>query len=110
MRRRSIAILQSTGRSRRRRHLPRIESLEPRSLLSVYMVTTADDNAGINPSPGAGTGTLRQAIIDSNAAPAPAGMVNLIDFNIPGSGAETIAPLSPLPEITAPVNIDGYTQ
>jgi hypothetical protein len=33
-----------------------------------------------------------------------------INFNIPGSGVKTIGPDSPLPIITSPVTIDGYTQ
>lgn len=53
-----------------------------------------------------GAGSLRQAIIDSNANP---GMDN-ISFNIPGAGPHTIQPLSALPTITDPVVIDGYTQ
>ena len=35
---------------------------------------------------------------------------NTIDFDIPGSGLQTIAPQSPLPAATAPVVIDGTTQ
>src|SRR5215207_3486638 len=54
----------------------------------------------------AGAGSLRQAIIDANGA---AG-ADVIDFNIPGAGPHTIQPASPLPAITDPVTIDGYTQ
>jgi large repetitive protein len=54
----------------------------------------------------AGTGSLRQAIISSNVATGP----NSINFNIPGSGVQTINLLSPLPAITQPVAIDGTTQ
>ena len=54
-----------------------------------------------------GPGSLRQAILDSNAA---TGSNNTIDFNISGSGVQTIAPLSPLPTITNPVLIDGESQ
>ena len=61
------------------------------------MTTTADS----------GPGSLRQAILDSNAA---TGGTNTIDFNIPGSGVHVIAPLSPLPAITNPVLIDGFSQ
>src|SRR6266542_3348043 len=54
-----------------------------------------------------GAGSLRQAILDSNAAaPGP----NTITFNIPDSGVHTISPVSALPTITVPVTIDGYTQ
>ena len=61
------------------------------------MSTTADS----------GPGSLRQAILDSNAA---TGSTNTIDFDIPGQGVQTIAPASPLPAITSPVLIDGTSQ
>src|SRR4051812_26052572 len=54
-----------------------------------------------------GAGSLRQAILDSNAS---AGVLDTISFNIPGTGVKTISPASPLPAITDPVIIDGYTQ
>jgi len=53
-----------------------------------------------------GAGSLRQAITDANNH---AGL-DTIDFNIPGSGVQTITPASDLPAITDPVIIDGYTQ
>ena len=53
-----------------------------------------------------GAGTLRQAILDANASPG----ADTIDFDISGDGVHTIAPLSPLPAITDPVAIDGYSQ
>jgi len=55
-----------------------------------------------------GPGSLRQAILNSNAAAGG----DLIAFNIPGPGIHTISPLSPLPALTddAGVTIDGYTQ
>ena len=53
-----------------------------------------------------GTGSLRQAILDANAA---AGADN-IKFAIPGDGPHTISPNSELPDITDSVTIDGYTQ
>ena len=64
----------------------------------VFVVTTTADS---------GPGSLRQAILDSNAA---TGGTNTIDFAIPGTGVQTIAPVSPLPAITNPVLIDGTTQ
>lgn len=54
----------------------------------------------------AGAGSLRQAIIDANAQ---AGL-DTIAFNIPGSGVQTIPPMTQLPTITDPVTLDGYTQ
>ena len=53
--------------------------------------------------------TLREAITASNAHPAASG-ANVIDFNIPGPGTQTIALTSALPDITAPTSIDGTTQ
>ena len=35
---------------------------------------------------------------------------NTIDFDIPGQGVQLIAPISPLPAITKPVLIDGFSQ
>lgn len=49
--------------------------------------------------------TLREAIIAANGA---AGK-DLITFNL-AAGATTIAPLSPLPELSAPVTLDGTSQ
>ena len=54
-----------------------------------------------------GTGSLRQAILNSNAAPPGP---NTITFNITGAGVHTIVPLTQLPTITVPVTIDGYSQ
>ncbi|MBI3418499.1 MAG: hypothetical protein HY043_24675 [Verrucomicrobia bacterium] len=64
---------------------------------TTFTVTTTND---------AGAGSLRQAIGDANASP---GLDSII-FNIPGAGPHSIQPLSPLPTITDPVVIDGYTQ
>jgi hypothetical protein len=52
-----------------------------------------------------GPGSLRQAILDANAA---AG-ADTIAFSI-GAGPQTILPVSALPSITGTVNIDGTTQ
>ena len=54
-----------------------------------------------------GPESLRQAILDSNAA---IGQTNTIDFAIPGDGLQTIAPLSALPAIIQAVLIDGESQ
>jgi titin len=55
-----------------------------------------------------GTGSLRQAIDDSNDTSGTA--TNLISFDITASGVQTIALTSGLPAITHPVVIDGTTQ
>jgi hypothetical protein len=73
---------------------------------TTFTVTNIGDNGGVNPAPGAGTGTLRQAIVDANST---AG-TDTIDFNIPGPGVHTITLAATLPAITGTVVIDGYTQ
>jgi titin len=73
-----------------------LQRLEDRALLSAIMVTNTSDS---------GPGSLRQAILDSNAAPGS----NRIEFSI-NSGIQTITPLTALPVITDPVTIDGTTQ
>lgn len=79
---------------------PSVEVLEDRWLLSTFLVLNTNDS---------GTGSLRQAILDSNAAPAITGQ-NLIGFAIIGTGVQTITLQSALPTVTASVLIDGYTQ
>ncbi len=56
-----------------------------------------------------GPGSLRQALLDANAT-ANVGGPDVIRFSIPGVGTHTIQPLSPLPQITDPVVLDGTTQ
>ena len=72
--------------------------------LMIFVVSNTGDNGGVDPAPLAGTGTLRQAIVDANANGGP----DAINFNIPGPS--TISPLAPLPAITGTVNIDGTSQ
>src|SRR5207302_613175 len=80
-------------------------------LPTMFSVTNTGDNGGINPAPFAGTGTLRQAIIDANALPNAAPSIpDQISFAIPGVGPFTIHLTSALPTITDPVSIQGYTQ
>src|SRR4051812_30336539 len=55
-----------------------VETLENRCLLSTFAVLNANDD---------GAGSLRQAILDANANPG----ADLIGFNIPGAGIQTIA-------------------
>jgi parallel beta-helix repeat protein len=64
---------------------------------AVFTVTNTNDS---------GIGSLRQAILDANATPG----ADTINFTIAGSGVQTIAPLSPLPDITNTVAINGYSQ
>ncbi len=63
----------------------------------LFVVTTPADS---------GPGTLRQAFLDANDAPGE----NRIEFHLPGAGPGKILILSPLPPITSPVIIDGWTQ
>jgi len=55
-----------------------------------------------------GTGSLRQTLLDSNAALTYSN--NLIQFNVSGPGSHVIAPASALPVIAEPMTIDGFTQ
>lgn len=71
-----------------------------------FTVTNTGDNGGVNPMAFAGTGTLRQAIVDSNNNPG----ADTIAFNIPGAGPHTIMPQAQLTSVTDAVTIDGYTQ
>jgi len=64
---------------------------------ATFTVTNTDDS---------GPGSLRQAILDAEAA----GGADTIVFAIPGAGVHTITPLSLLPIISQPLTIDGYTQ
>jgi titin len=73
-----------------------VEPLEPRWQPTTFLVTSTDDS---------GPGTLRQAILDANAA---AGS-NTIAFAL-DQGAQTIVPTSALPTIAQPVTIDATTQ
>jgi len=66
-------------------------------------------NAAVTNTLDSGAGSLRQAILDVNAAqagPQPIGIV----FIIPGGGVQTIAPTTPLPALTKPTNLDATTQ
>jgi hypothetical protein len=63
------------------------------------VTTTSDTN----------TGSLRQAILDVNAA-APGPQPLRILFNIKPAGAQTISPATPLPALTQPTILDATTQ
>ena len=76
---------------------------EERLLLAAFTVNSnADTNTGTG-----NTGTLRYVI---NQLDASEDLTNTIDFDILGPGVQTISPASPLPSITVPVVINGYTQ
>ena len=96
--RRRTPVSPSPPRGGVRRIVLRFEWLEDRTVLSTFTVTNIGDS---------GPGSLRQAILDSNAA---TGGTNTIDFQISGPGVQVIAPASPLPAITGAVLIDGWSQ
>ncbi|MDQ5963122.1 MAG: hypothetical protein QG629_204, partial [Patescibacteria group bacterium] len=73
-------------------------------------VTNTGDNGGVNPAANAGTGTLRQAIIDANASATTAAAPHTISFNITGTGLHTINLAGQLPTINQPIVLDGLTQ
>lgn len=62
-----------------------------------FVVTNTNDS---------GAGSLRQAILDANAASG----VDTITFNIAGGGVKTINLTSQLPAITSRLTINGYSQ
>src|SRR5438105_443291 len=74
------------------------EALEDRSMPSTFTVLNTLDS---------GAGSLRQAILASNAS---VGIADTIAFDIGGGGQQTIRPASALPIITDSVTIDGTTQ
>src|SRR5579884_876369 len=97
------ALYQSMRRkviARRQASRPRLEALEDRWLLSPYLVTsTADDGSA---------GTLRDAINQANMA---GSTITEIDFNIAGTGVQTINLASALPALTASsVFINGQSE
>ncbi len=103
-----------------RAHRPRLEVLEDRRLLAVITVTSTADSVNDGSQV-----TLRAAIqsiddgADVNSAVTAHRVGNYlggnpspdeIDFDIPGSGVQTIDLTSALPSITKPIIIDGNTQ
>jgi hypothetical protein len=94
------SFLGAVGRAhtpRRPSFRPRLEALEDRQMPSVMLVTNTNN---------AGWGSLRQAILDTNANPGP----DTIEFDIEPGGGQTIALTSPLPTVAEAVTIDGTTQ
>ncbi|HVK09195.1 MAG TPA: LamG domain-containing protein, partial [Gemmataceae bacterium] len=74
-----------------------LRSFEDRVAPATFQVTSTADS---------GAGSLRQALVDANAAP---GRDDIL-FNIGAGGLQTITPLTALPTIIDPVAIDGTTQ
>jgi hypothetical protein len=94
-----------------------LEQLESRRLLATITVTGSGDSIAED-----SVVTLREAIASANNNVSVNGDViaegdygvDVINFSIPGEGVHTIhvgeTGLGPLPNITGPVTIDGYTQ
>lgn len=70
--------------------------LSSTSRADVFSVTTPGDD---------GSGTLRQAILDANANPGPDKIV--VSFAGEFAGETTVYPLSELPPVSGPVELDG---
>jgi hypothetical protein len=79
-----------------RRSLPLVEGIEERILFATFLVTNTANT---------GAGSLRDAMTKANATSA----ADVIQFKI-GSGAKTIAPTSPLPQMKYPTTFDGTVQ
>lgn len=76
-----------------------LEVLEDRTVPSAFTVTnTLDDGSA---------GSLRWAIAQTNGDTDP---LSTIEFNLAGTGVQTIHAASDLPSIDHPVSLDGYTQ
>jgi hypothetical protein len=78
-------------------HAPLIDNVSVHRLYRPYFVTNTNDS---------GLGSLRQAIVSANGNSDQ----NAILFDVPGDGPHVIAPESPLPQITHPVWMDGFSQ
>jgi CSLREA domain-containing protein len=110
------------GATRRRAHLWRAlllglaigGTVPSRAGVRCLVVDSPEDEPDAAPGDGScatalGTCTLRAAIEEANTTPGVEGH-DVITFAIPGPGPHTIRPASPLPTLTEPLVIDGYTQ
>jgi hypothetical protein len=86
-------------RKERARYRPCLELLEDRLVPRTFVVTNSLET---------GLGSLQQAILNANGFPGR----DTIEFNVDGDPAEvhTIQLVHPLPAISDPVVIDGYSQ
>jgi hypothetical protein len=96
---RAIVLVRKPGSRRARGLRPTLECLEDRYVPSTFTVVNTHDS---------GTGSFREAILDSNAHPAASG-ANLIDFHLPSNSTFELLPHSAYPAITSPVVINGMT-
>jgi hypothetical protein len=79
------------------RRLLLLEPLEDRCLPSTFTVLNTDDS---------GAGSLRQAILNANAAMG----ASEIAFDIASSGTQTISPVTPLPSLGNSITLDATTE
>lgn len=91
------------------------KKLSPAHAAATFVVESTGDEGDVipgdqicdaNPSPFVIVCTLRAAIQEANALPG----ADTINFNIAGSGVQTIFPTGDLPVITEQVTINGYSQ
>jgi hypothetical protein len=81
--------------------------LLPLAATPAALASTPDATFVVINTSDSGAGSLRQAIINSNAA---ATGPRMISFNISGAGTHTINLTSALPAISKPVTLDGLNQ
>jgi hypothetical protein len=79
--------------------------LEPSNESTVTITVSQPNELVVTTTADSGAGSLRSAMAIASSEPH-----SLIRFAIPGPGPHVIQPTSPLPIVTAPVTIDGYTQ
>ncbi|MEO7323644.1 MAG: CSLREA domain-containing protein [Dokdonella sp.] len=78
---------------------------------SITDVIANDGQCTLREAMNAANGNIASGAMPNECAAGQAApIVDTIAFNIPGTGAHTIAPTSNLPEILEIVTIDGYTQ
>lgn len=81
--------------------------LSASALGETFTVVSTDDDSVFTPCDvNHNCNSFRAAIVSANQSPDP----DIIHFNIPGGGVQTITLVAPLPPITSPVWIDGYSQ
>ena len=100
MKKRRGQVVRGDSRKSRVRTLPFVERCEDRLLLATFTVTNTADTTTAT----ANDGSLRGAILASNAATTP----SVIAFGLT-AGLQTFSPVAALPPITQPVIIDGTT-
>ncbi len=120
MRRNPFGTRRALDRTRRTRFRPRLDAMEPRVLLTNYVVTSTSDTP-VAPTPDVPAPlTLRQAITEADADSGPdtisfgfvpKNILGVVNFDLTNQVWEIDVDNNvPLPAITGQVSIDGYTQ